>query len=58
MSLHKYLDNRYADTVVLTFSQIEGFPRLRAPRVGAPRASVVGGRWRGRHPVGPGSLVD
>jgi hypothetical protein len=23
MSLHKYLENRYADTVVLTFSQIE-----------------------------------
>jgi len=23
LSLHKYLENRYADTVVLTFSQIE-----------------------------------
>ena len=23
LSLHKYLDNRYADTVVLTFGQIE-----------------------------------
>ena len=44
--LYKYLENRYANTVVLTFAEIEDLLGFALPDAGAPPAGVVDGRRR------------